>query len=138
MKKTLLRFLVGGLLCSFVGISMANQITIINGTSEQGMLNVTYKVAYAKENGQKPKYGASNTLSVRQSTLIDLQPKQGYKYVGIVPISINGHSLHDNNKFLQPQQCYAATSDQEPYGKLTIKLFLSKDKKHGRITCEHE
>ena len=101
------------------------------------VVDIVYKAAYAKDYGQKPEYGPATLLSIKNSAPITLQMKQGYKYAGIVPISINGHSVNGNNKFLQAQQCYAETSNKNPNDKLVIKSYVRPDC-HGRIMCEHK
>lgn len=133
MKNHLVKCLIAGMLFCVATSCLANQGIIVNGTPDAGMLDMTYRVAYGNY-GQKPVFGAIKRLSVTHSIPVQLQMKRGYKYVGIVPITINGHNLNGNNKFMQPQQCYLITSKEGSKQSLAISTFVNADG-HGRITC---
>lgn len=117
-------------LCCLASVCIANTVTLKNGGKLP--LHIVYQKAYMNK-GQKPIFGKRTTLTLHDQERIEI-PAKGYQYVGIVPVLINGHDPHGNNKFAKAQQCSVATDAKHSDASMVI-TFHQYPNGHGDIMC---
>ena len=123
MKKLILPVILAGL----SSLALANQVTLINTSKHDNLLQVSYQLAY-QQHGHTT-YGAIQSKRMHHGEIISFQQGK-HRLAGVVVTAIDGHQLPASAKvFAAPQSCTVATSRQHRYG--TILLNESAHK----ITC---
>lgn len=124
MKKSLKIILTGLIGCVAIG-AMANEVTIVNGSSDKKPLLIVYKIAH-KNPGKDTVFGATQMIGVTSKAIIPIN-LDGYTLGGIVPVSINGHVLPPYvTEFGVPDKCSVATSEVRQSGQFTFILEKKK------------
>lgn len=97
----------------FTGITYANEVRL----EVNHPMKVTYRIAHQNSGGQVI-FGELQTIEVEKSTPIAVD-LEGYEFAGLVPVTVDGHTLPDSaNKFNTPMQCSMTTDKSKTKGTL--------------------
>lgn len=104
-------------------ISQANQVHLVSKSKKT--LNIVYRLAFQKMN-ESIIYGDEKFVKLHNK--INVTVAQGdFKWVGLVPVSINGHALPSTEtEFNQPQKCSMTTDASHRKGSLIFSINAHK------------
>lgn len=113
---------------------MANTMTITNQSPAQKPLKLYYKIA-RKNPHHATVYGSKlGPVTITDSYTVHAG-LDGYKYVGVVPVKINGKAIPPVARvFAMPRKCALATDARHRSGTLGINLTINSNS-HGTLKC---
>jgi hypothetical protein len=108
-----------------INIANANEIRIETNKP----IMITYKIIHQNRNSQ-PIFGPAISAPIRSSLVIPVK-QSNYDLVGIIPISVDGHTLPDSaNQFNNSKQCSVTTDKIKTNGSLVF------TKETHKISCQ--